>query len=578
MSYVVTSRAVYALPFLLYAFFHLGLMMDTSSFLYFALWIATFLFSMFFFGASKKILPLLLIHFVFLWEMFLYLKMGMATGVYQFFLFIFLSSYYTIESLRNTWFHMLVHLTFLVGGLFYINQEYGISYMDFSMDFTTFLILASPIVCRAIMSSMEERDVLLREVVTETVNDVYIPMEDTEKIKKLQQKVKLFKSENDNLKIKVTHTEQDNEELRKEAEEVRSQFSKLWQASMEEQEFNRETAKAYFSLLAHTRFDLSRTFEENLHNILYVLKNVRHANYIALVLKERGTENDDSYELFLADSIKDDGLNFSDDDFIGNPEIADYIAGSAERTESKFQSKETPFEALGGLQHIIYTPIAMQKDIRGVLVQCFDSSYKKNIHDFNLSLITAYLLYSVLQNENLYRQKKEHDSEYVDPLTGAYDMRYLRNNIQAIFNNIFNYGTNLACACIDVDDFKDVNGIYGEAVSDDILRDIYKGINYEIRRSDFLFRDGDKFYILMGSVTKEKLVELCRNVNIRLSKRKEKIILDGVQKNISVSMGAKIYDPLRSNVRDGNALISEAEKARDISKRNGKSKVTVNES
>ena len=130
--------------------------------------------------------------------------------------------------------------------------------------------------------------------------------------------------------------------------------------------------------------------------------------------------------------------------------------------------------------------------------------------------------------------------------------------MQKIFNNSYNYGNNLACIFIDVDYFKTVNDTYGHNIGDKLLKRIASILKENIRKSDFLFRyGGDEFVVLLNSANEEKLKQYNIETNAKLKEEKENL---GIETDISLSMGAKIFYPLISNVADAKSLLEQADK------------------
>lgn len=548
LNYLFLSRTIYALPFLFYCMANFyTLLKIPQAYPFFGLWGITFLLSIFFFSISKKVLPLMLIHFIFLLETYLFVMLVSSTGDATFFLFIILSSFYTIESLRNNSLNLLGHIFCLFGGLYYLYAYMGVSFNDFELNFSTLLIIASPILCRAIMSASEERDVLLQEVVKE--KSVYVPMENTEKMKKLNEDISVLTKENRNIQDKYT-------DMQKEKKALENKY----QENEGVHEANQNVAKTYFSLLANIRFDLSRTLLENVNNTLQVFLSLTNAQYVALILLETGTEEEEEEEVSLIGSCKAKELPFTDAQILETESVSEYILSTLESNHSEFQDSEKNIQGLAPLKSIIYTPIAQGSDIKGVLIQAFDMSYSNNIHNFNLSLMVAYHIYTILQNENLYKQAK--DASFIDGLTGCYNKKYLLNNMQSIFNNTYNYGTNLACLFIDADYFKQVNDQHGHKVGDKVLSKLATILRSHIRQSDFVIRfGGDEFIVLLNSVSIEKLEEFCKTVNEELLSLYVFIVKDGQRIPFSVTMGAKIYYPLRNNISSGEELLQAADKA-----------------
>lgn len=564
MNYILLSRLIYSVPFLIYSCLNYQQLInkpETIPYMFF--WFIIFLSSTFFYGISKKVLPLSLIHFVFIAEFFLYTMLSIDTGNYTFLLFTLLSSFYTIEALRNDGFHIFLHLAIFSFSLFFLNRYYGILPSDFSINLSTTLILLSPIVCRGILSSIESKDVILREVTKN--KHVYIPMENLEKTNKLQKIIKSFMTQNQNL-------EKDKKNLSKEYQEIKKKFDKIYNSSQESQQINKKIVEQYFQLIRAVRFRLDKSFEENIHNILHNFREITEAKYSCMFIVKESEDND--VKITLIESAVAQGYNIDDDMFTHNECFSTKLMDTINNLTSNVMSKPEELVGLEPLKHIIITPISNNKQMKGVLVQAFDNAYVDNVHNYNLALLISYHLYTAIENINLYKQVK--DDSNTDGLTQVYNKKYLLDNIQQMFNNIYNYEDNLACVFLDIDYFKQINDSFGHEKGDEILKTITNIIKQHIRSSDNIFRyGGDEFVILLSSVTNDKLFDFCKEVNQSLSLLKDKIIIDNEQRNISVSMGAKLFYPRENNVVNGRELIDLADKALYVSKKTGKGKLYI---
>ena len=570
MSYVLLSRIVYAMPILIYSALNFQQLMNfPEAYPTMAFWLVMFCFSVFFYCLSKKILPLLLIHFVFFAESYLFTQIAMDTGMYNIFLFIVLSGFYSIESLRNNTLHLLFNVLSLFGVMYYINQLYGITLGDFKFTTETLALLASPVVCLAIMRSMEDRDVVVRETVRN--QKVFIPTANEEEEEKLKRKLDFFKTRTKDLKEEAQKAKASEEKIRQDLQRAKAQFEKIHESDQESQRLNKDIAKSYFSLMANIRFDLTKSISENHDNILRVFMDVTKSQYVALIVKE-ATGNGDEYNLSLLNSYHTGGVNISDDDIVNDDTVYDMLMETLEKDKSNFQiingSKLQP------LKNMIFTPISAHPDVKGVLVQAFDENYKENIHNFNLSLMVAYHIYTILKNENLYKQAR--DESNIDGLTKVFNKKYLLDNLQLIYNNAYNYSSNLACIFVDVDYFKQVNDSLGHDTGDEVLKFIAHTLSSHVRKSDFVFRyGGDEFVLLMNSVTKEKLEAFGEEVNAALSAKGITVNVGGEQKKLSASMGAVIYNPETANIGSGQELLMLADKAVYTAKGQGKGRLYI---
>ena len=89
---------------------------------------------------------------------------------------------------------------------------------------------------------------------------------------------------------------------------------------------------------------------------------------------------------------------------------------------------------------------------------------------------------------------KHNQRMYIDPLTGAYNRRYLEEMFQGEHPD-------MAVAIIDVDHFKSINDGYGHSVGDRVLRDIVGGIFGCVRSTDAVIRyGGDEFVLIFDGM------------------------------------------------------------------------------
>ena len=477
-------------------------------------------------------------------------------------LLVIISSFYAIESLRNQFLNILLHLTGLFIALHLAIREYGISIQGFGFTLETLLLLASPIFCRALVSAIEERDVILREIIKR--KDIYVPIEDPETTRKMN----FFKVKSQTWMDKAKKAEAEKEELLRQFSRIRNEQEKN---NEERTQMNMEIAKAYFSLLANIRFDLSKGVDENVDRTLRAFMAITKSQYVALIVKEPPAEPNLEYSLALTNSYQSPDVCVDDEKFLQSEKVWKEIISSLENDKSRF----LVLEDMGNIRNAIFTPVSYHPDVKGVLVQGFDTGYKENIHNFNLSLMAAYHIYSVLKNEHLYRQAK--DESNTDALTGVFNKKYLIDNLQIIFNNAASYAENLACIFIDADWFKQVNDSKGHDEGDRILKLIASSLKQNTRKSDFVFRyGGDEFVVLLNNATKEKITSLSETVNKELMENGCKAVVNGTERFVTVSMGAKIFNPMEENeTASGEMLLKEADDALYEAKSQGKGKVCI---
>ena len=99
---------------------------------------------------------------------------------------------------------------------------------------------------------------------------------------------------------------------------------------------------------------------------------------------------------------------------------------------------------------------------------------------------------------------------YLDPLTEAYNRRYLEDISQG-------HVIGRAVAMIDADNFKQVNDRYGHAAGDQVLKGLVKAVQGSIRSADAVVRyGGDEFVVIFNGMSPEKLPEKLEEIRGRV--------------------------------------------------------------
>jgi diguanylate cyclase (GGDEF)-like protein len=120
-----------------------------------------------------------------------------------------------------------------------------------------------------------------------------------------------------------------------------------------------------------------------------------------------------------------------------------------------------------------------------------------------------------------------------DPLTGAYNRRYMQPQATRSLADYQRYARLSSLLMVDIDHFKLINDSFGHAEGDRVLKAIVSLIDNRIRGVDMLFRlGGEEFVILLteaGALTATKIAEELR---ISISKMETT-----VGRRVTVSIG-----------------------------------------
>jgi len=108
-----------------------------------------------------------------------------------------------------------------------------------------------------------------------------------------------------------------------------------------------------------------------------------------------------------------------------------------------------------------------------------------------------------------------------DNLTGLYNRQYFTNVVAQHFSLAKRNQNDLSILFIDVDDFKDVNDMYGHTIGDQALRQLSRVISEEVRKSDIAARyGGEEFIVLLPFTNSIEALILAERMRVNIEKHK----------------------------------------------------------
>jgi len=160
----------------------------------------------------------------------------------------------------------------------------------------------------------------------------------------------------------------------------------------------------------------------------------------------------------------------------------------------------------------------------------------------------------------------------LDPLTGAYNRRYLYEVGQKEIEKIQRYGRKFSLVFMDIDDFKAINDQYGHLSGDTVLKTLAQKLQVFIRKSDYVFRfGGEEFLIILHRADSKKALKIAERIRQEVAKEPIKTY-DGKTIFITLSIGIATVN---ETIKDIHELINKADLAMYKAKQSGKNKVCL---
>lgn len=160
-----------------------------------------------------------------------------------------------------------------------------------------------------------------------------------------------------------------------------------------------------------------------------------------------------------------------------------------------------------------------------------------------------------------------------DSLTGIYNRRYLLIRLQEELRRAVRAKRPLACALIDVDNFKEINDRQGHLFGDRVLVEVASTLSATLRMEDIVGRyGGDEFLIVLPDVDLASAKRCAERVFDNVTSR---TVDDGGRRTrVTLSVGVACFDP-PSQQSMANELILSADRALYRAKEQGRARVCV---
>ena len=192
--------------------------------------------------------------------------------------------------------------------------------------------------------------------------------------------------------------------------------------------------------------------------------------------------------------------------------------------------------------------------------------------DEDNNIIGAVEIFSDISSKlnNEMRLKELEQLAMLDQLTNLANRHYLERELDASFETKRRYGSLFGILFMDIDNFKQVNDLYGHDVGDRVLQFVAGTISANSRPFDLYGRwGGEEFIGIVRNVTIDDLRHL--GERLRILVEESYILMDGKQLQVTISIGATM-------VTDSDSVATVLQRADDLmyqSKAAGKNRLTM---
>lgn len=160
-----------------------------------------------------------------------------------------------------------------------------------------------------------------------------------------------------------------------------------------------------------------------------------------------------------------------------------------------------------------------------------------------------------------------------DPLTSAYNRRYLTAHLRSELAFAGRRGTSLALLLVDIDHFKRVNDRYGHRVGDVVLQLVAASIQRMLRPYDVLCRYGGEEFVVVARETSPRNAEILAE-RIRHHIEAMPFEVGAKSASVTVSVGVAALSP-GVGCGDPELLLEAADEAMYAAKEAGRNRVRV---
>jgi diguanylate cyclase (GGDEF)-like protein len=161
-----------------------------------------------------------------------------------------------------------------------------------------------------------------------------------------------------------------------------------------------------------------------------------------------------------------------------------------------------------------------------------------------------------------------------DELTGIPNRRRASEQLVRAVADAEEASTPLSVFLLDLDNFRAINSTWGEGVGDEVLRRTARTLQGSVRSGDVVARfAGQEFMVIAPGMPAAAATAMAERLRLAISQQTVRIAETEV--NVTLSVGASVYEPAVSRRRTPEGLLHLADEALLRAKDSGRNRVCI---
>ncbi len=189
------------------------------------------------------------------------------------------------------------------------------------------------------------------------------------------------------------------------------------------------------------------------------------------------------------------------------------------------------------LRRSFFTPL----ELLLASVKKLEGGHKLDVSDVVKNDEMGHLLSTFfVMSEKVYQREEDLGFKaHHDELTRLKNRLTMSEEIEGAIGGLQEVGGMIAILFIDLDQFKQINDVYGHDIGDLVIKETAYRLKYAVRDSDTVFRvGGDEFLVIIRDI--KKIVDVENVVNNIISEFEQAANIGGEELDISISIGVAV--------------------------------------